>query len=222
MRDNWAVCVTTSRLLLLPYRRRFVATYHEWMADPHLLESTSSERLTEAEELAAQAAWVADPQKCTFIVFDRALHCAGGELCAHAGGMVGDVNLFLLDGAPVAEDYFGGAPAAGGAAEVMVMIAEPAFRRRGYAGEAVRALLRYGAEVLGLRRFVAKVSVGNAPSLGLFAKLGFVEAKRVPAFGEVHLAWEWSDGGALEGWELLPCPAGAEEGGAREMENNLV
>lgn len=218
MRDNWEHCVSTARLLLLPYRRLFVPTYHAWMADPYLLESTSSERLTAAEELAAQASWRADPQKCTFIVFDRALHEGGGPLCAHAGGMVGDANLFLLDAPRVAEDYFGGSPAGGGgAAEVMVMIAEPAFRRRGYAGEAVRALLRYGAERLGLRRFVAKISEGNAPSRALFAQLGFREAKRVAAFEEVHLVWEWggggggSGGGEVEGWEVLPCPAGAED-----------
>ena len=212
MRDNWEHCVCTSRLLLLPYRRLFVPAYHAWMADPYLLASTSSERLTAAEECAAQASWRVDPQKCTFIVFDRALHEGGGPLCAHAGGMVGDVNLFLLDAPRVAEDYFGGAPGAGGgAAEVMVMIAEPAFRRRGYAGEAVRALLRYGAEGLGLRRFVAKISEGNAPSRALFARLGFSVARRVAAFEEVHLVWEWAGADGEAGYEVLPCAWGAAE-----------
>ena len=225
MRDNWEVCVATTRLLLLPYRRHFVPTYHGWMSDPSLLAATCSERLSEAEEYAAQASWASDPSKCTFIVFERAAHEAGGcPLSGHAAGMCGDVNLFLLDAAAVAADYFGGAEgAAGGAAEVMVMIAEARFRRRGFAGEAVRALLRYGAEALGLRRFVAKVGEQNAPSLALFAKLGFREAKRVAAFEEVHLGWEWAGAaaGAGGGWELLPCPDPAAAAGASGAEEAL-
>ena len=220
MRDNWSTCLATPRLFLLPYRRRFVPTYHAWMADPFLLSTTSSDRLSLPEELAAQASWLSDPQKCTFIVFDRALHAAvRAPLASHCAGMCGDVNLFLLDARAAAEDYFGGAAVAGGAAEVMVMIAEPSLRRRGYAAEAVAALLRYGAEALSLRYFIAKISADNAPSLALFEKLGFAVAKRVPAFEEVHMAWEWgSSGGGVGGdagsappaWELLPCPQ--EEG----------
>jgi GNAT superfamily N-acetyltransferase len=105
--------------------------------------------------------------------------------------MLGDTNLFLLDAASVASDYFGGVACSWGAAEVMVMVAEPAYRRRGYAQRAVQALLWYGATALRLRRFVAKVSEDNAPSLTLFtAKLGFTVAKRVAAFKEVHLVLE--------------------------------
>ena len=233
MRDNWKTAVVCSGncggteedsgLLLLPYRRSFVPTYHAWMADPYLLAATSSERLTECEEFAAQRAWVDDPQKCTFIVFDRALHegacaaAAGGGLAygCSVQGMVGDANLFLLDSDVVAQDYFGGAQCAGGAAEVMVMIAEAAYRRRGYARRAVAALMWYGATALGLRRFVAKISEDNAPSLALFVhKLGFREVRRVAAFGEVHLALELGEGGAglgSEAFTLAPCEPAPEE-----------
>jgi RimJ/RimL family protein N-acetyltransferase len=195
-------------ILLLPYRRSFVPTYHAWMADPYLLASTSSERLSEAEELAAQRAWVDDPQKCTFIVFDLAAHAAAGAYGHTTRGMLGDANLFLLDGAGVAEDYFGGAPCPSGgrAAEVMVMVAEPAYRRRGYAQRAVAALLWYGATALGLRRFVAKVSEDNTASLALFTqRLGFREARRVAAFQEVHLVLEVGEGALGGGFELAQC-----------------
>jgi hypothetical protein len=128
--------------------------------------------------------------------------------------MLGDTNLFLLDAASVASDYFGGVACSGGAAEVMVMVAEPAYRRRGYAQRAVQALLWYGATALRLRRFVAKVSEDNAPSLALFtAKLGFTVAKRVAAFKEVHLVLEVGEPaeGAAQGFTLAPCPPSAEE-----------
>jgi RimJ/RimL family protein N-acetyltransferase len=206
----------------LPYRRAFVPLYHTWMADPYLLETTASERLTEAEEYEAQRSWVTDPLKCTFIVFDHAAHLAG---CGSGGagapalgvgtqGMLGDTNLFLLDAASVASDYFGGVACSGGAAEVMVMVAEPAYRRRGYAQRAVQALLWYGATALRLRRFVAKVSEDNAPSLALFTvKLGFTVAKRVAAFKEVHLVLEVGEPaeGAAQDFTLTPCPPTAEE-----------
>lgn len=43
-------------------------------------------------------------------------------------------------------------------------------------------------ERLGVSTFIAKISDCNAASLALFkTRLGFVECKRVPAFGEVHL-----------------------------------
>ena len=233
MRDNWTTAVVgrgvpaapaaspplppQPGILLLPYRRSFVPAYHAWMADPHLLASTSSERLSEAEEYEAQRAWVSDPQKCTFIVFDLEAHEAGAAAPAAYGhstrGMLGDANLFLLDGASVADDYFGGAPCSGGAAEVMVMVAEAAYRRRGYAQRAVAALLWYGATALGLRRFVAKVSQDNAASLALFTqRLGFREARRVAAFQEVHLVLEVGEGGLGGGFELAQClPAPGDE-----------
>lgn len=41
---------------------------------------------------------------------------------------------------------------------------------------------------LGITCFVAKISTSNDASIRLFTdKLGFVEAKRFDAFGEVHL-----------------------------------
>ena len=64
----------------------------------------------------------------------------------------------------------------------------PDHRRRGYATEAVRALLEYAREH-GVRRFVASVAPGNEPSLRLVRGLGFVEVGR-------H--WDEEDGEELE------------------------
>lgn len=69
------------------------------------------------------------------------------------------------------------------------MIAEPAYRRRGYGREAVLALMGYACTALSTAAFVAKVSAGNEPSLSLFeSKLGYRRFKLVPAFDEVHLS----------------------------------
>lgn len=198
----------TPRLLLLPYQREHVATYHAWMSDPWLREMTASERLSEDEEYAAQVAWASDPSKCTFIVFDRAAHVAGGGGVA---GMCGDANLFLLAPDSADAELFRdrGSGGGGGVAEVMVMIADAASRRRGYACEAVEALLAFAAAHMQRTRFVAKVSDANEPSLKLFSgALGFRVARAVPAFAETHLV-RIVEGGGQGGssacdWRVLP------------------
>ena len=145
-----------------------------------------------------QREWAQDPGKQTFIVFDRA---ARSKLDATAG-MCGDVNIFLMR-EDAAEDY--AIPDTGSAAglaaasataipvptaEIMVMIAEADQRRRGFASEAVRAMMVFALRAHGVRRFVAKISDSNAPSLGLFGRLGFRVARRMPHFEETHLVFE--------------------------------
>lgn len=116
---------------------------------------------------------------------------------AQLKGLAGDVNIFMLE-PDHSEDYCTasgaeeeskttGKPAV--TAEIMVMMADPAYRRKGLAVEAVSAMMRFGMESsLGITTFVAKISEDNEASINLFTnKLGFVEAKRIKAFGEVHL-----------------------------------
>ncbi len=50
----------------------------------------------------------------------------------------------------------------------------PAFRRRGFATEAVSALIDWARSEHGVRDFIASVASGNEPSLGVVRKLGFV------------------------------------------------
>jgi RimJ/RimL family protein N-acetyltransferase len=49
-------------------------------------------------------------------------------------------------------------------------------RRRGFAEEAVRALLAWAARERGVVRFSARIEPQNVPSINLIRKLGFVEA----------------------------------------------
>lgn len=51
----------------------------------------------------------------------------------------------------------------------------PPYRGRGYATEAVAALMTWAREERGIRRFVASVSPANEPSLAIVRKLGFVQ-----------------------------------------------
>ena len=74
----------------------------------------------------------------------------------------------------------------------------PEFRRRGYATEAVAALVRWAAEEHGIRRFVASIAPTNDASLSLVRRLGFVQV------GE-H--WDDEDGRELEFELRLPARA---------------
>ena len=135
--------------------------------------------------------------------------------------MAGDVNLFILDppeerpdGAfdlasvrcaalqPREQRWAAAAGAAAAAvvprqvqAEVMVMVAEADFRRKGLARAAVQGIMRFALCSAELRQrvhvtsFVAKISAGNAASIGLFETLGFVKTAEVAAFDELHFTW---------------------------------
>lgn len=63
------------------------------------------------------------------------------------------------------------------------------YRRRGYAEEAIRAMMNWAGERQGIHTFIASVSPENEPSLALVRKMGFVEIGR-------H--WDEEDGEELE------------------------
>lgn len=65
-------------------------------------------------------------------------------------------------------------PPEDGIAEAGYTVFEP-YRRRGYAEEALRALLAWATEVHGVHRFRASVSPTNDASLALVKKFGFVQ-----------------------------------------------
>jgi RimJ/RimL family protein N-acetyltransferase len=67
---------------------------------------------------------------------------------------------------------FHGRPNENGQVEIGYHV-EPGFRRRGFATEAVRALLDWAAAEHGIRRFRASVAPSNEPSLAVVARLGF-------------------------------------------------
>lgn len=67
---------------------------------------------------------------------------------------------------------FHGPPDEAGRLEIGYSV-DPEFRRRGYAIEAVRAMLDWASKRYGVGRFLASVAPDNEPSLGLIRQLGF-------------------------------------------------
>lgn len=105
-----------------------------------------------------------------------------------ACAMVGDVNVFLTPHYGDDED----APPST-YAEMEVMIAEHAWRRRGLGREAVQMLLHYITQAAGPpfpldpSCLFARISMSNAPSIALFEQLGFQVVKKNTVFEEVEM-----------------------------------
>jgi RimJ/RimL family protein N-acetyltransferase len=115
--------------------------------------------------------------------------------------MIGDVNMFF-HGDPSSTDE--DEPFL---AELEIMIAEAAYRRRGLATEALQMMISYavGPEESALpwarslpsyltkpispSSLVARVAINNASSIQLFEKLGFKIVKTIEVFGEVEMRW---------------------------------
>lgn len=53
------------------------------------------------------------------------------------------------------------------------LVIDKAHQRNGFAGEAVRKMIRYGFDMLNLHQIYAHVPVSNTPSVSLFEKSGF-------------------------------------------------
>lgn len=85
------------------------------------------------------------------------------------GRLVGDVGISGVDGEP-------------GVAKIGYTIA-PAFQGRGYATEAVRALVDYAFETLGAERVRAFAAAGNVPSLRVAENVGL---RLVERYGHRH------------------------------------
>lgn len=130
-----------------------------------------------------------------------------GFLLAHndASRMIGDVNLFLHDASPPSSpsspspsSSSGPSPVPTRRAELEIMFPPSPLcpPRSGLALLTLQTFLSYASRALDLPPsvFFARIGFDNEASLGLFAKLGFVEGKRVEVFREVELRW----GGAGE------------------------
>jgi RimJ/RimL family protein N-acetyltransferase len=174
MKGNYGIAFEGQGLTLVPYRKHHVEKYHQWMCSPELLEATASEPLSLQEEYEMQQTWRDDEAKCTFIILAGGRGYEGDEI--EEERMVGDVNLFLHD----RDDPTN--------AEIEIMVAEPKWRRKGLAKEALHIMMGYALKNLNITRFFAKIGTKNTASLSLFQGLGYTEVNYVEAFEEHELA----------------------------------
>ncbi|VDM95096.1 unnamed protein product [Thelazia callipaeda] len=192
MRVNEHTKLIGNKIILVPYREGHVAKYHAWMQDEELRCLTASERLSLEDEYTMQQKWQSDQDKCTFIILNRSLlDCSGDEasfllssltkfnifnyLALIIISMIGDVNIFI-------RDEIG---------ELTTMIAESVWRRMGFGSEAIRMMLRYAIEVIGIRKFEVKISENNTASQKFFQKIGFKVASKCEKFHEYTLSVDY-------------------------------
>ena len=105
------------------------------------------------------------------------------------GEVIGDLMLSVEDAwaqAEVADD-------ARGVQAELGWVLHPDAAGRGYATEAVRALLRVCFEDLGLRRVTAKCFAGNEPSWRLMERVG-MRREEHNVRDSLHRSGEWLDG----------------------------
>ncbi|KAK0636351.1 GNAT domain-containing protein [Bombardia bombarda] len=147
--------VSTDKVVLVPYDRRHVLTYHAWMEDPAIQEATASERLTLEAEYENQQSWRESHDKLTFIICHQKHQkqqkptiavAVAGEVDS-PGRMVGDINIFLNPDDEEEEEKEGIEKVEekefACIGEIDIMIANARDRGRGVGRAAVLAFLKY-------------------------------------------------------------------------------
>jgi RimJ/RimL family protein N-acetyltransferase len=158
---------------LVPPEAEDAATLARWLNDPAVWVPYVRHWPTNVE---TEQQWISSQlsrrDELNFMIFEKS-----------TGQPVGLAGLRSLD-------------AANGTGRLGLLIGEAERRGRGLATEAVKLLVNYGFDYLGLRRVNLSVLADNAAALGLYEKLGFVregvERKAVLRGGKyvdvVHLA----------------------------------
>ncbi|KAF2474760.1 uncharacterized protein BDR25DRAFT_384121 [Lindgomyces ingoldianus] len=106
MKLNEHKAILNPKVLLVPYSKHHVPTYHSWMQDEDLQIATASEPLTLLQEYDMQTSWRDDADKLTFIACANSAVSSSEELQDgrlkiipgkddSPTTMIGDVNLFL-------------------------------------------------------------------------------------------------------------------------------
>jgi len=143
--------------ILKSYEKKHVNLYLKWMKDGKLRKLRKQRGIaftTVEQERKQQKKYQKSKTEFIFIIVDPEVKRP-----------VGDVHLVLQ---PTRVD---GAPLIG---ELMVMIANKMHRRKGLAFKAVKLMMKFGREYIGVNKFKACVSAVNRASLRLFQdRLGF-------------------------------------------------
>ena len=163
--------IVTERLVLRALQAGDADTMFAYRSDPEIMRYQG----WDPESLADVRAFIADNQRYeryapgTWRQFAIAIRSDGT--------MVGDCGVHVPEDKPEQ-------------AEFGITLAT-AFQRRGYASEALRALLRLVFDTLGKHRVFASVDPRNAPSITLFERAGF--RKEAHHIESLWLMGEWVD-----------------------------
>ncbi|TQS37780.1 hypothetical protein Golomagni_01735 [Golovinomyces magnicellulatus] len=180
-----SLAISSSKVLLVPYEKRHVETYHEWMNSKEIQEATASESLTLNEEYLMQESWRHDHDKLTFVICrPPSTHIkkvvAGTHDATHL--LLGDVNLFLFAAQQHDNCCIG---------ELELMVAPLEARRHGYGRAAILCFLYYiqthldqlmteycgsknsDSKTMHLLYLRVKIHSENINSIKLFESIGF-------------------------------------------------
>lgn len=176
MKLNEHLQIIGNNVILVPYERKHVEKYHQWMKSEELQELTASDPLSLEEEYQMQQSWRNDEDKCTFLILDRQCY---EQTKDEIKALVGDTNIFIQSNT---ED---GSSLHRIVGEIEIMIAETAARGKRYGWEATILMLLYGVEHLHLRQYIAITKDTNVRAMKMFERMKFQETKRTPIFHEV-------------------------------------
>lgn len=146
--------IRTERLTLVPISMEYLDAVHEYASDAEntrLMMFLPNDSIEETREFVRQCEeqWSRPvPDYYEYIIL-------------YGGEPVGSVNLYPEEDGTTAE---------------LGWLIMPRFHRRGYAYEAAKGLIDYGASRLGIRRFIAHCDTENAASYSLMEKLGMTRA----------------------------------------------
>lgn len=140
-----------------PFTTNHVSTYHEWLNNSYIQDMTGTDKGLTFKKVAKMRDEIEEADDMAhYLIFDK-----------ETGKPIGDTDLRDIKlGKRVKK------------AESAVMIAEPEFRKKGYATEALNLILDYGFKNFGLNKVTAPVFYFNEPSIALYKKLGFEEKRR--------------------------------------------
>jgi RimJ/RimL family protein N-acetyltransferase len=140
-----------------PFTREYISDYHMWLQDPYILRMTESDPNTSLEEVYEMRDDIEkSDDKIHYIIFDKKTNKPIGDI---------DLRGINIDNGVKS-------------AESAIMIAEPEYRKRGYATDALNLILGLGFKKFGINNVTALVLYSNEPSIGLYKKFCFEEKGR--------------------------------------------
>lgn len=148
-----------SRVELRRHERSDYALYGEWYGDPEVWRLTS---------------WSAEPLTSSAVqrLFeDRELSATEDSFAIHPKGVSDPVGIISLMNVNQAN----------ATADLSIIIGEREVRGLGYGSDAIRSILRYGFEELGLHRVGLSVFEFNEVAIAVYERLGFRREGRLRA-----------------------------------------